>query len=108
MKLNDTKTQFNCVRCLNISNINAEILKSHPSTQYSGKMKTSKNSLPSLGLICQEQKSVQKLTTTEQKEQTANFLRGFDDVEVGFVDGLFELYKLRELIAKYQAEIIST
>ena len=33
----------------------------------------------------------------------------FEDIEVGFVDGLFEMYKLRELIAKTstKAEIIS-
>ena len=36
------------------------------------------------------------------------YLRGdFEDIEVGFVDGLFEMYKLRELIAKTKAEIIS-
>ena len=28
-------------------------------------------------------------------------------IEVGFVDGLFEMYKLREAIAKAKAEILS-
>ena len=46
------------------------------------------------------------MTSKEQAEQGANILRGeFDDVEVGFVDGLFEMYKIRQLIAKYKAEI---
>ena len=31
----------------------------------------------------------------------------FDDVEVGFVNGLVELYNLRDRISKYKAEIIS-
>ena len=49
------------------------------------------------------------MTAKEQNEQTTNILQGeLYDVEVGFVDGLFELYKIRELIAKYKAEIIST
>ena len=35
-------------------------------------------------------------------------MRGDDqELEVGFIDGLFELYKLRELIAKTKEEIIS-
>ena len=29
-----------------------------------------------------------------------NFKGGYEEIEMGFVDGLFELYKLRELILK--------
>ena len=73
-----------------------------------GKMKTTKKSLSSFWVYLLKTKKVyNKLTIMEQKEQPANYLRGdFDDVEVGFVDGLFEPYKLRERIAKYKAEII--
>ena len=50
-----------------------------------------------------------KMTTKEQNEQGANILIGeFDDVEVGFVDRLFELYKTGEFISKYKAEITTT
>ena len=31
----------------------------------------------------------------------------YEELQVGFVDGLFELYKLRELIAKIKEEIVS-
>ena len=43
-----------------------------------------------------------------KREQTASIMKGdFDDVEVGFVNGLVELYNLRDRISKYKAEIIS-
>ena len=49
-----------------------------------------------------------KQTSKEVKESTKSYLWGnFEEIEVGFVDGLFEMYKLRELIAKTKAEIIS-
>jgi len=34
------------------------------------------------------------------------FKGDYEEVEVGFVDGLFELYKLRELILKSKEEIL--
>ena len=50
-----------------------------------------------LGTFAKNKKAYNKMTTKEQNEQTANIRRGeFDNVEVGFVDGLFELYKIRE------------
>ena len=49
-----------------------------------------------------------KQTSKEVEESTKNYLQGdFKNLEVGFVDGLMEMYKLRELIAKTKAEIIS-
>ena len=45
-----------------------------------------------------------KQTSKEIEESTKLYLRGdFNTIEVGFVDGLFEMYKLRELIAKTKA-----
>ena len=94
---------------MDISNINAEILNLHPNThEFWEDENIKKEFLKFLGLFAKNKKAYNKLTTKEQKEKTANYLRGdFDDVEVGFVDGLFELYKLRELITKYKTEIIS-
>ena len=49
-----------------------------------------------------------KQTSKEVEESTKSYLRrDFDTIEVGFVDGLFEMYKLRELIAKTKAEIVA-
>ena len=48
-------------------------------------MKISKKSLSS---VAKNKKAYNKLTTAEQKEQIANYLRGdVDDVGVGFLDG---------------------
>ena len=53
-------------------------------------------------------KAYDKQTSKEVAESTKNYLRGdFENIEVGFVDGLMEMYKLREVIAKTKAEIIS-
>ena len=39
---------------------------------------------------------------------TKEYLQGdYKELEVGFVDGLFEMYKLRKLIAKTKEEILS-
>ena len=53
-------------------------------------------------------KAYDKQTNKEVEESTKSYLRGdFEDIEVGFVDGLAEMYKLREQIAKTKADIIS-
>ena len=53
-------------------------------------------------------KAYDKQTSKEVEESTKSYLRGdFEKIEVDFVDGLFEMCKLRELIAKTKAEIIS-
>ena len=53
-------------------------------------------------------KAYDKQTSKEIEELTKSYLRGdFDIIEVGFVDGLFEMYELRELIAKTKAEIVA-
>ena len=49
-----------------------------------------------------------KQTSKEVEESTNISLQGdFENIEVGSVDGLMEMYKLRELIAKTKAEIIA-
>ena len=110
IKLNDTKAQFNFLRSLDISNIHAEVVNLHPNShEFQEDENIKKEFIEFLGSFAKNKKAYNKLTTAEQKEQTANIMKGeFDDVEVGFVDGLFELYKLRDLISKYKAEIIYT
>ena len=62
-----------------------------------------------LGTFSKNKKAYNKLTIKVRNNLTKDYLKGeFDKIEVCFVDGLFELYKLRELIIKCKAEIIST
>ena len=62
----------------------------------SGKMQKNKEDfMEYLGTVAKIKKAHNKLTWKEQNDLTKNYLKGeFDNVEVGFVDGLFELYKL--------------
>ena len=44
----------------------------------------------------------------QEKIYTDSYIKGdYKEIEVGFVDSLFEMYKLRELIAKAYEEILS-
>ena len=53
-------------------------------------------------------KAYNKQTLQEIDATTKEYMRGdYEELEVGFVDGLFEMYKLRERIAKTKEEIIS-
>ena len=39
---------------------------------------------------------------------TDDYIRGdYEEIEVGFVDGLFEMFKLRELITKAKGQILA-
>ena len=81
----------------------------HPSTHEFWEREDIKKELMSyLKEFSRNDKAYNKQTNKEVEESTKSYLRGdFEDIEVGFVDGLFEMYKLRELIAKTKAEIIS-
>ena len=98
IKLNDNKTQFNFLRSLDIENINREFVNLHPSTHEFWEDENIKlEFMEFLGKFAKNKLAYNKMTSKEQAEQGANILRGeFDDVEVGFVDGLFEMYKIRE------------
>ena len=53
-------------------------------------------------------KAYDKQTLHEVDVTTSNYIKGdHEEVEAGFVDGLFALYKLRELILKSKEEILS-
>ena len=55
-----------------------------------------------------ENKKVYDKQTYEVDVTASNYIkRDYEEMEVGFVDDLFELYKLRELILKSNEEILS-
>ena len=66
----------------------------------SGK-KIRKEFIEYLGVYAKKQTSLQQNDNANGRDDEQ------DNVEVGFVNGLFELFKLRELIAKCKAEILS-
>ena len=109
MQLNDSKKQFNFLTSLDIANINEQVESIHPSTHEFWEREDIKKELMSyLKEFSRNSKAYNKQTSKEVEESTKSYLRGdFEDIEVGFVDGLFEMCKLRELIAKTKAEIIS-
>ena len=50
-----------------------------------------------LNEFCRNSKVYDKQTSKEVEESTKSYLRGdFEEIEVGFVNGLFELYKLQK------------
>ena len=109
MQINESKKQFNFLKSLDIANINAEVENVHPSTHEFWEREDIKKELMSyLKEFSRNDKAYNKQTNKEVEVSTKAYLRGdFEDIEVGFVDGLFEMYKLRELIAKTKADIIS-
>jgi len=93
MQINDTKKQFNFLKSLDIANINAEVDNIHPSTHEIWEREDIKKELMSyLKEFSRNPKVYDKQTSKEVEESTKSNLRGdFDIIEVGFVDGLFEM-----------------
>ena len=53
-------------------------------------------------------KAYDKQTVQKCDVTTSKYMQGdYEELEVGFIDGLFKRYKLRELIAKMKEGIIS-
>ena len=70
MNLNDTQAQFNFLRALDISNINAEILSFHPSThKFWEDENMKKEFIEFLGVFAKIKKNYNKLTTIEQQSK---------------------------------------
>ena len=97
------------MKSLDIANINAEVDNLHPSTHEFWEREDIKKELMSqLKEFSRNTEVHTKQTNKELEESTKAYLRGeFDTIEVGFVDGLLEMYKLRELIAKTKADIVA-
>ena len=109
MQINDRKEQFNFLKSLDIANINAEVENLHPSTHEFWENSTIKKEfIDFLKAFSRNKQAYTKQTLREVDIYAEECFRGENElIEVGFVDGLFEMYKLREAIAKAKAEILS-
>ena len=109
MKVNDTKQPFNFFKSLDIANINQEVENLHPSThEFWENEEIRKELMNYLKEFSRNKRAYDKQTMQQVDATTKEYLRGeYEEIEVGFVDGLFELYKLRENISKTKAEIMS-
>ena len=107
MKINDKKEQFNFLKSLDIVNINAEVENLHPSTHKFWENATIKKEfMHFLKDFSKNKKAYTKQTLLEVDVVTEEVFRWEnEDIEVGFVNGLFELYKLRKLISTTKGEI---
>ena len=109
MQVNDSKKQFNFFKSLEIANVNLEVENLHPSThEFWENAEIKKELMNYLKDFSRNKMAYDKQTMQQVEVTTKEYLRGnYEELEVGFVDGLFELYKLRELIAKTKGEILS-
>ena len=112
MELNKNKVQFNFLKNLEIKNINMEVDQLHTSTHEFWEEENIKESLMQF-LVgwSRNQKAYVKKVLIAQDEATYGFKnddKEEDTIELGFVDGLFELYKLRCEIETSRAEIMAT
>ena len=112
MDVNRQKVQFNFLKNLEISNINMEVDQLHPCThEFWEEDHIRKSLLEFLVGWSRNLKAYVKKSTQAQDDATHALKsdeRDEDEIELGFVDGLFELYKLRCDIEKARAEIMAT
>ena len=114
MDVNTNKVTFNFLKSLEIQHINNETLLVHPSTHEFWEDEEIRMNLMkflvgwSKNSIVYEKSSQKKRYQDEATEALKSDKSSENEqVEVGFVDGLFEIYKLRSEIAKARAELIS-
>ena len=114
MDINKNKVTFNFLKSLEIQNINNETMLVHPSTHEFWEDEEIRMNLLtflvgwSKNSIVYEKRSQKKryqdvATEALKSDKSADK----EQIEVGFVDGLFEMYKLRIEIANARAELIS-
>ena len=112
MDVNKNGVQFNFLKNLEINNINNEVGQLHPSThEFWEADHIRKSLLDFLGSWSRNPKEYVKKIINPQDEAT-HALKSDDreekEIELGFVDGLFELYKLSCDIEKARSEIMAT
>ena len=115
MDINKEKVCFNFLKSLEIANINNETLLLHPSAHEFWEEEEIRTKLmeflvgwsknPIVYAKVNQKAQYQDEATSALKSNKQNEV---EQIEVGFLDGLFEMYKLRNEIAMARAEIIST
>ena len=112
MDINRQKVQFNFLKSLEINNINMEVEQLHPCThEFWEEDNVRKSLLDFLVGWSRNPKAYVKKTLYAQDDATYSLKsdeKEESEMELGFVDGLFELYKLRCDIETAKAEIMAT
>ena len=111
MQLNNTKKQFNFLKSLDIANINAEVENLHPSTHEFWEREDIKKELMNYLKEFSRNSKAYDQQTRKVEDSTKSYRKGdFKEIGVGFVDGLFELYKLRSenLLQKQKQKLFQT
>ena len=109
LKFNMLKKSFNFLKSLDIAAINNEIELLHPSAHEFWEVEeTRAEFLEFLATWSKNTSAYFKRTFTEQNEPKPIMQANYEEeIEVGFVDGLFEMYKLRCDIEKAKTELIA-
>ena len=109
LKVNMLKKSFNFLKSLDIAAINNEIELLHPSAHEFWEVEeTRAEFLEFLAIWSKNPAGYFKKTFTVQNEPKPIMqANDEEEIEVGFVDGLFEMYKLRCGIEKAKAELIA-
>ena len=110
MNVNNTKKTFNFLKSLDIASINKETEMLHPGTHMFWDNEEIRAAFMEYLAVWSKNPAVyiqkgyydQDSNTRKEKESSNE-----ETIEVGFVDGLFEMYKLREEIRKARSEIIA-
>ena len=112
MDINRSKVQFNFLKNLEISTINMEVDQLHPSThEFWEEDNVRKSLLDFLVGWSRNPKAYVKKTHQAQDDATHALKsdeREESEIELGFGDDLFELFKLRCDIEKAKAAIVTT
>ena len=107
IKLNASKNQFKFFKSLDIANINSKLETQHSYTHEFWKNEDIEKELMNyLKDFPRNRKAYDKQALPGIDDPTEEYLRGdYEELEVGFVDGLFAIYKLRERTAKTKEEL---
>ena len=110
MNVNYTKKPFNLLRSLDIASINREMEMLHPGTHEFWDNEEIRSKFMDYRAFWSKSPAAYIKKCFYCQDSTTNADKSIDDeeaVEVGFVDSLFEMYKLREEINKARSEIIA-
>ena len=109
LSINTIKKSFNFLKSLDIAAINTEIELLHPSThEFWGEEETREEFLEFLAAWSKNPAAYFKKTLAAQDEtQLIKQADEEEEIEVGFVDCLFEIFKLHCDIAKARAQLLA-
>ena len=112
MDPNKNKVQFNFLKNLQIKNINMEVEQLHPSTHEFWEEEHIRKSLMDYLVSWSRNPAAYAKKILNAQDEASNALKRDDKkdnaIELGFVDGLFKLYKLRCDIEKARWELKAT